>query len=723
MKRFLNYLREIFGFKRNSRYVSGYMNESNLRTALFMSLVIAALEIWMVIRQTNKYLIPNWAGASNHFDLIFQYTSNFWLLLAVALTMFGFCFSFIIKFFSERGRFIYLLVFSLITIAYSFFIFKEAQMAFKPWVVEGNANKTLTNDLKNIFLIGIYVFSFLFGVAVLGYSFFMRFKHQRSKAIEMVIISLFAIICLVFGIKVSYSDFGSSAEQKQIICFLTMVIYVACLLVFRPYVTFVVLGAIFLGFYYILLTLDYQRQFFDGDKVNYLTFYISLTVVAMSIYVQRYRDATKSEALYKIAHYDQLTEIYNFNHFRDKILEREALGTLEKGEYVYLFINIVNFKIYNNTRGFETGHIFLKAIAGYIKEAFPEAMCCRQADDHFVVFTQYSDNIPEILKQLNDKIDGYDPDVVSTIHVGVYRYNPEEKKSLVRSVDKARYACSTLKGDYGFRICEYDKKMHDGFVLMQYVIHHIDEAIEKNYIQAYYQPVIFSKNGKIAGAEALARWIDPEMGFLSPGSFIPYLEQTRLIDKLDVAIIEIVCRDIRNAIDNNLPYFPVSINFSRLDFELMDVVEVLESIVNKYNVPKDLLHIEITESALTDKQGQLNLAIQELKKRGYALWLDDFGSGYSALNVLKDFEFDVLKIDMRFLSEFESKPKTRPLIRSLVLMAESLSIGTLCEGVETEEEKSFLKEAGCEKIQGFIVDRPVPLKDFYSNIKKGKYSL
>ena len=714
MKRFFNYLREIFGFKHNSKYVTRYMNESNLRTALFMSLVIIAIEIWMVFRQTNKYIIPNWNNGMSHFDLIFAYTSNFWLLLAVSLTTFGFCLSFLIKGFTERGRFIYLLIFSLITIGYSFFIIKETK-SFKAW-------DSVVNNLKNSFIIALYAFSALFGVMVLIYSLSMYFKKQRSEAFEIIIISLFAIICLTFGIKVSYSDYTSSVEQKEIICFLTMVIYVACLLVFRPYISIAILGAVFLGFYYIILTFTDVRPLPDGDRVNYITFYISIAVVAMSIYVQRYRDATKSESLYKIAHYDQLTEIYNFDHFRDKILEREALGTLEKGEYIYLFINVVNFKTYNDTRGFEQGHIFLKKIAEYIKEEFPSGLACRQADDHFVVFT-LNENIESRLEKLNERINAYDKDVDSVIHVGLYKYKPEQQRVVVRSVDKARYACNTLKGDYSYRICEYDKQMHDSFVLMQYVIHHIDEAIEKNYIQAYYQPVILSKSCKICGAEALARWIDPERGFLSPADFIPTLESTRLIYKLDKAIIEIVCRDIRNALDKKLPVFPVSINFSRLDFELMDVVEVLEGLVAKYNVPKEYLHIEITESALTNKQGQLNLAIHELKKRGYQLWLDDFGSGYSALNVLKDFDFDVLKIDMRFLSEFDAKPKTRPLIRSLVLMAESLSIGTLCEGVETEEEKSFLKEAGCEKIQGYIVDRPLPIKELYNNIKKGKYTL
>jgi EAL domain-containing protein (putative c-di-GMP-specific phosphodiesterase class I) len=208
---------------------------------------------------------------------------------------------------------------------------------------------------------------------------------------------------------------------------------------------------------------------------------------------------------------------------------------------------------------------------------------------------------------------------------------------------------------------------------------------------------------------------------MNPGQFVPVLEDTHLIHKLDTAILENVCRDIRDALDKKLPVVPISINFSRLDFKLMDAVSVLEETVKKYNVPKQLLHVEITESALIDDLGALNKAIARLREQGYALWLDDFGSGYSSFNVLKDYEFDVLKIDMKFLSGFNENEKSRTLIKSVIDMADDIGMKTLTEGVETEEEMTFLKDAGCGRLQGYLFGKHLPRETLLEDIAKGKY--
>ena len=259
--------------------------------------------------------------------------------------------------------------------------------------------------------------------------------------------------------------------------------------------------------------------------------------------------------------------------------------------------------------------------------------------------------------------------------------------------------------------------MHDGFHLMQYVIHNIDKAVEEGWVRPFYQPVVWSKDGTLCGVEALARWVDPTRGLLPPGKFVPTLESTKLVHKLDAAILVSVCRDIRRSLDAGLPTVPVSINFSRLDFELMDVVGLLEENVAKYNVPKNFLHVEITESALADDEGLLAEKIRALKAKGFALWLDDFGSGYSSLNVLKDFDFDVMKIDMKFLVGFENNAKAAPLLEAVISMATRLGMRTLTEGVETKLECDFLADAHCERLQGYFFGKPISYEDLYGRIE------
>ena len=291
-------------------------------------------------------------------------------------------------------------------------------------------------------------------------------------------------------------------------------------------------------------------------------------------------------------------------------------------------------------------------------------------------------------------------------------------------MEKARYAFSELKRrNNGSRLLYYDDQMHDNYLMVQYVVTHIDEAIEKGYLKAYYQPVVWSKGRALCGAEALARWIDPKYGFLSPGKFIPVLENSQQIYKLDKEILRLVCQDIRYNLDNGLPTLPVSINFSRADFGLIDIVEVVTETVEQYKIPHELLHIEITESALTDEEDTLKLTINRLHEKGFATWLDDFGSGYSSFNVLKDYEFDVLKLDMKFLTGFSDNNKARALIKSVISMADQIGMKTLCEGVETMEQAAFLEEASCGRLQGYLYGKPLSYQDIMDRIKNGEFAL
>ena len=446
-------------------------------------------------------------------------------------------------------------------------------------------------------------------------------------------------------------------------------------------------------------------------------------MVCISIYNQRISEAKKDEELLELATKDKLTGLLSFEYFTEQVKDRIERYNIQRSDSVYLFINVTNFKVYNDQKGFEQGNEFLKTIGQILTEVFNTyTLLCRQSDDHFVVFA-FNKDIEEKIKLVNERIQALEPDIKPGIKVGAYEvYNPLDDPHY--AVEKARYAYSELKHrNSGKLILYYDEKMHDDYLMVQYIVTHIDEAIKEGYLKAFYQPVVWSKGRSLCGAEALARWIDPKYGFLSPGKFVPALESAQLIYKVDKEILRLVCQDIRYNLDNGLPVLPVSINFSRADFGLIDIVEVVTSTADAYQVPHELIHVEITESALTDEEDTLKNTINRLHENGFATWLDDFGSGYSSFNVLKDYEFDVLKLDMKFLTGFDGNLKSRALIKSVIAMADQIGMKTLCEGVETMEQAAFLEEAMCGRLQGFLYGKPLSYNDMLARIQNGEFEL
>ena len=261
----------------------------------------------------------------------------------------------------------------------------------------------------------------------------------------------------------------------------------------------------------------------------------------------------------------------------------------------------------------------------------------------------------------------------------------------------------------------------DNNAIYEYVTTHIDEAIAEEWIKVYYQPVVRSLTGQLCSAESLARWIDNEVGFIAPDKFVGPLEDKKLIHKLDCFVVDKVCHDICDRLSNGLPTVPVSINMSRLDFVMCDMLKVVEDAVEKYNIPRDYLHIEVTESMIVQDEDLMIDIISKFRARGYEIWMDDFGSGYSSLSLLKDYEFDLLKMDMRFLSSMNDKAKT--LVRYTTGMAKRIGIKTLCEGVETLEQVEFLKSVGCGKLQGYYYSKPLPLEEMLETIEKKGISI
>ena len=707
VKKVWDFIRDLFGFRRNTPYMRSYLNDANIRSSIYMASIIIILEIWMIIRQSYKYIAPQWdTWESSKFELIFRYTSLYYLFIMCSVAMLIFAISYV-RNIHNKVTFTLNMTVGGLCILWPFLLFAE---------------KISGTDINKITTILLYASMPVFGIAIIANTILIKIRGKGKTILPIILITAFAAVCLLFGIKVGYSDFANplfktdgtvNAEKiKMITCFLTMIIFVACLLIWKPYISIIILTGIFLLFYWFLDNYP-DREFLDGDKINYITFLISLVAITISIYQQRVTEAKKDEKLIHDAIYDHIVEIHNTKYLVDKIVTNEIINPVFSRDKIYLFINIFNFRVVNDQRGFDKGDLFIIKVAKSIIKIFGADYSSRQSDDHFVVFTDVEgleDKINRLNEQLQDVADG----LFLRLKVGGYKPKPNDNPA--RSIDKARYACGMIKKKSEAIFLEYDDKMDERVTKRQYIVNHIDEAVEKGWITAYYQPVVWSKTKHLCGAEALCRWIDPTYGFLSPADFIPVLEEARLIHKLDAGVIHYVCSNMRRAIDEGRPVVPVSINFSRLDFELMDIVANLEENVKKYNIDRNYIHVEITESAVADNLDKIKKTVSDLQGLGYDIWLDDFGSGYSSLNVLKDLQFDVIKIDMTFLSNFDSNEKTKDILDCIIQLADRLGMKTLTEGVETKEEAEFLEEIGCGRLQGYLFGKPLKLNEFEDKI-------
>lgn len=389
-----------------------------------------------------------------------------------------------------------------------------------------------------------------------------------------------------------------------------------------------------------------------------------------------------------------------FGRMRERLVEDPGIGSLD--QHTVIYFNILNFKLYNMTFGLEAGDQFLRFFADLLQQEFPGDLLARFSDDHFVVCSSRKD-LEEALTLLYNRCMEQD----LCVHAGLRPVGADTKEDMLTLVcDQAKIACDSLKTGAAY-FDYYREELKQELERNLYVIENLDHAIAKGYIQIYYQPVVRSLNGKISSMEALTRWVDPDRGLLTPAMFIPVLEEANLIHKLDRYVIREVGRMLRDSIEKELPIIPVSFNLSRADFVVGNSFDELEHTVQKYGLQREYLCVEITESILMSDKTLVMNALQKFHEAGYSVWMDDFGSGYSSLNLLKEFPFDELKIDMLFLKNLDEKG--RQIVRTIVDMAKKLGIHTLAEGAETAEHVDFLRDIGCEKIQGFYYGRPQPI--------------
>ena len=262
--------------------------------------------------------------------------------------------------------------------------------------------------------------------------------------------------------------------------------------------------------------------------------------------------------------------------------------------------------------------------------------------------------------------------------------------------------------DFSFRL--FDDELREQLFTRRYVARHAENAVDEQWIRAYAQPVRDTRTNEVCGFEALARWDDPHRGILSPAVFIPTLEEAHLIHKVDAYMVDEVCRHLSERIREGLPVYAASVNLSRLDFELCDIYQQVVQSCERWSVPHELLAVEVTESAL-DGTSNLRREMERFRAAGFEVWMDDFGCGYSSLNLLKDYDFDVLKVDMEFLRDMEGNERSKTIVKSVLAMAKSLGIRTLVEGVETQTQRDFLHDAGADMMQGYLFGRPRPLEE------------
>ena len=379
------------------------------------------------------------------------------------------------------------------------------------------------------------------------------------------------------------------------------------------------------------------------------------------------------------------------------------------------FFNVMSFKTINQRFSYQGGNTYLCKFRDELKNLFDGETVLRAGADHLVVIS-LNLSVEEIalrIKLLNKAMSTYEGGLRNQIKAGIYIADGTPQQPIVM-MDRASLACREVHGIFNREYAVFDEELNKKHEQKQYVLEHFDEAFEKGFFKVYYQPIYRTLNKKVCGYEALARWIDPNRGMISPLIFIEVLEKVHLIHKLDAYIIDQVCKELRDDIDSGYAYQPISVNLSRLDFELSDIKKVVDNAVAKYNVPKEYIVLEVTESAFASDLESLGDIIRCFREDGYQVWIDDFGSGYSSFNNLQTYDFDFLKIDMNFLRNFDKTPKSKVIIASIVDLAKKLGIHTLAEGVETEDQYEYLKRIGCELIQGYYFAKPTPIEDFYN---------
>ncbi len=435
-----------------------------------------------------------------------------------------------------------------------------------------------------------------------------------------------------------------------------------------------------------------------------------VTIITLAISSKR----KKTEIFEKLAYTDPVTggwNQYKFYQATDKI-------KFEEGKYAIGYINIENFKYINDFYGREHGDIVLKFMNQMLGDMMqPDGIYARVLADRFVFLMPYIDynsikyNFETYISNIEINIAGFADSVVVKSTCGVYLAD-NDSGSIRDMVDKASIAEKRTRDDAKEPIMLYDDTLNAEFIKNQEMTANMKKALENNEFAVYLQPKVDINSEIPVGCEALVRWISPERGFIPPGDFIPLFEKNGFVTEVDFFVLEQVCKMLRRRIDSGLPVFPVNVNQSRLHVNDRMYLSMLQDMLNKYDIPMSLVVFEITESAFIEDSHTMIGLINKMKALGFNFSMDDFGSGYSSFNLLKDMPVDELKIDKEFLESTDDSKKSRYIIEKIVQMAHGLDIRVVCEGVEREEQVEFLREIECDIIQGYYYSKPMTMEEY-----------
>ena len=427
------------------------------------------------------------------------------------------------------------------------------------------------------------------------------------------------------------------------------------------------------------------------------------------------RDITEEQRemereIYRSTH-DSLTDLYTKEYLYECIEKR--LKTDKKTDYMIGYMEITNYKVINDVFGRRFGDLTVSKAADFIREgAGGKSLAGRLSEDSFGILIDKEDFLN---KPVDEKISTFtvkDKDLEHRvlIHYGVYDITPGEEIDVPTFFDSARLATARIADPYQTHLVYYDDKMRNAVIHDQLISNQLQEALETKQIRPFLQPIV-DERGLLAGAEALVRWIHPEDGLKPPGTFIPVFERNGLIVEVDKYMWRSACEILKSWKERGFEQF-ISVNISPKDFYFLDVAEELKKLVEEYEIDPKKLRIEITETVIMNDAEDRFKTIADLRKYGFIVEMDDFGSGYSSLNLLKDMPVDVLKIDMQFLRDSERNLKAGLIIKNIIRMSDDLGIDTLTEGVETAAQFEKLYAMGCKLYQGYYFSKPVPVEDF-----------
>ncbi|GMK93531.1 TPA: EAL domain-containing protein [Clostridioides difficile] len=448
------------------------------------------------------------------------------------------------------------------------------------------------------------------------------------------------------------------------------------------------------------------------NRAIYAVLFIILIFIAIIFYIIYIKKSNEKEIL-SLAYEDKVTHIGNQNKFYREcskyLLDKPSLN------YIIVYFDINNFKMINDTFGYEFGDNLLITIAKALKEELTEGeVFARLSSDYFAIFCDYKNGRNKIIRKLDSIRNNIESNLSIVFEislcVGIY-FVEEDEVDIQKAVNKANMVRSVAKGK-NINYAIYNEDVRNKLSEESMILDDIKIALVKNQFEVYYQPKFSLVNGEMIGSEALIRWNHPEHGFISPAVFIPIAEKSKLILKIGRFVFEKVCTDLSEWKKQGKKIVPVSVNLSRVELYQPDIVKFINKTIQMYNLSSDLIEIEITETVAINELNILKNVLNELRKYGFSISMDDFGTGYSSISCLRDMPIDILKLDKSFLDGIEHDERSRNIAKSIVSLAKSLDLVVIIEGVESKEQAELMKQFGCDLVQGFYFARPMPAKNF-----------